>query len=437
MVVCDRYLASSVAYGEAQGLDRAWLCRDAAVPAAAGSDDTARHPAGSLGATERARIATRYEQDLALLGRVRDSYLRQAAQAAGCGSTRTVTAMRWPADVWTAVVADRMSLDPVRAGCRFFCCLTLVPLPRVCGARAGPAGPGHCGPAGTGAAGRGFARRGRPRHHPRDSARGAARARRSSRRARLPRHRGDRRTSSSRSRSKARPADRQDRSLGGLRRRRDLRRRAAVGERFVEARDERHAPRRGQSLQQRPFRDDARHVLRPPQRLHLLRQCAGRDERPAGRQREREHRLEHHLGDARRRTSTGAGRSSSAFLSGRSGSRRTAASGASISGATCAGRRRRRSCPNSGVLRAKRPLPGRRAPATLVGHRDAEQAAQHRRQGLRARLDDYQSRRRAGDRQRWRRRVRRGREVGRHAELSSPTSPTTPTSRRSKTTSSR
>ena len=25
MVVCDRYLASSIAYGEAQGVDAAWL----------------------------------------------------------------------------------------------------------------------------------------------------------------------------------------------------------------------------------------------------------------------------------------------------------------------------------------------------------------------------------------------------------------------------
>ena len=27
VVVCDRYLASSIAYGEAQGLDSAWLVR--------------------------------------------------------------------------------------------------------------------------------------------------------------------------------------------------------------------------------------------------------------------------------------------------------------------------------------------------------------------------------------------------------------------------
>ena len=45
ILVCDRYLASSVAYGEAQGLDRAWLARDPEVPAAAGRDDPARHPA--------------------------------------------------------------------------------------------------------------------------------------------------------------------------------------------------------------------------------------------------------------------------------------------------------------------------------------------------------------------------------------------------------
>ena len=60
VLVCDRYLASSIAYGEAQGLDPAWLADDAAVPAAAGADDPARHRPGDRrrGARPSTAIAT-------------------------------------------------------------------------------------------------------------------------------------------------------------------------------------------------------------------------------------------------------------------------------------------------------------------------------------------------------------------------------------------
>lgn len=77
MVVCDRYLASSVAYGEAQGLESAWLI------------DTQRHlpqpsvtilldipPEASLSRKRADR--DKFERDLALLGRVRSSYQRQS-----------------------------------------------------------------------------------------------------------------------------------------------------------------------------------------------------------------------------------------------------------------------------------------------------------------------------------------------------------------------
>jgi dTMP kinase len=73
IVICDRYLASSVAYGEAQGLDRGWLL------------DTQRHlprptltllldisPTSSLGRKAVAR--DRFERDLPLLERVRACY---------------------------------------------------------------------------------------------------------------------------------------------------------------------------------------------------------------------------------------------------------------------------------------------------------------------------------------------------------------------------
>ncbi len=81
MVICDRYQASSIAYGEAQGLEPAWLL------------DTQRHlpqpsvtilldipPDASLRRKEADR--DKFERDLALLGRVRSSYQRQS-EAAG------------------------------------------------------------------------------------------------------------------------------------------------------------------------------------------------------------------------------------------------------------------------------------------------------------------------------------------------------------------
>jgi dTMP kinase len=79
VVICDRYRASSVAYGEAQGLDPEWLgsiqryLPDAALTVLL---DIAPETA----AARKQRGRDRYERDLALLGRVRASYRRQAAQ---------------------------------------------------------------------------------------------------------------------------------------------------------------------------------------------------------------------------------------------------------------------------------------------------------------------------------------------------------------------
>ena len=80
VVVCDRYVASSVAYGEAQGLDVDWLTqtqRFLPLPDVTILLDIAPELAVERKATGR----DRYERDLAMLGRVRDSYLRQAEQA--------------------------------------------------------------------------------------------------------------------------------------------------------------------------------------------------------------------------------------------------------------------------------------------------------------------------------------------------------------------
>jgi dTMP kinase len=77
ILICDRYLASSVAYGEAQGLDPAWLLeiqRYLPQPDLTFLLDIA--PAVS--ATRKTADRDRYERDLALLGRVRNSYLQLA-----------------------------------------------------------------------------------------------------------------------------------------------------------------------------------------------------------------------------------------------------------------------------------------------------------------------------------------------------------------------
>ena len=79
IVVCDRYLASSIAYGEAQGLDPQWLAemqRHLPQPSLTVLLDIP--PEASLARKQRDR--DRYERDLQLLARVRNSYRRQALQ---------------------------------------------------------------------------------------------------------------------------------------------------------------------------------------------------------------------------------------------------------------------------------------------------------------------------------------------------------------------
>jgi dTMP kinase len=77
ILICDRYLASSVAYGEAHGLDGAWLAEiqkylpqpDLTILLDIPPDVSARRKTSDR---------DKYEQDLPLLARVRESYLRQA-----------------------------------------------------------------------------------------------------------------------------------------------------------------------------------------------------------------------------------------------------------------------------------------------------------------------------------------------------------------------
>ena len=78
ILVCDRYTASSVAYGEAQGLDAPWLLEiQKFLPLASVTIllDIAPETAAQRKSVDR----DRYERDLAMLARVRESYHRQAA----------------------------------------------------------------------------------------------------------------------------------------------------------------------------------------------------------------------------------------------------------------------------------------------------------------------------------------------------------------------
>jgi dTMP kinase len=78
VVVCDRYRASSVAYGEAQGLDAAWL-EDIQRPLPVAGLTVLLDIAPETAVARKGQGRDRYERDLPLLARVRESYKRQAA----------------------------------------------------------------------------------------------------------------------------------------------------------------------------------------------------------------------------------------------------------------------------------------------------------------------------------------------------------------------
>jgi len=104
VLICDRYLASSVAYGEAQGLDAAWLMEiQKYLPQPDLTFLLDINPAVS--ARRKTTDRDKYERDLALLGRVRNSYVRQAS----AGGWTTLDANRdraaVAADVWSVVRA--------------------------------------------------------------------------------------------------------------------------------------------------------------------------------------------------------------------------------------------------------------------------------------------------------------------------------------------
>ena len=79
ILVSDRYTASSVAYGEALGLDPAWLSEiQKFLPAAAITIMLDIAPETAV--TRKSVDRDRYERDLAMQGRVRESYRRQATE---------------------------------------------------------------------------------------------------------------------------------------------------------------------------------------------------------------------------------------------------------------------------------------------------------------------------------------------------------------------
>lgn len=113
VVVCDRYRASSVAYGEAQGLDVAWLediQRHLPTPTVTVLLDIAPETAAARKRAGR----DRYERDMDLLARVRESYRRQAADPSWLLINAEGTREAVAADV-ARLVLPRLGLSPTPA----------------------------------------------------------------------------------------------------------------------------------------------------------------------------------------------------------------------------------------------------------------------------------------------------------------------------------
>lgn len=80
IVICDRYQASSVAYGGAHGLDEAWLADiQRFLPRSHLTVLLDIDP--TVGVARKRENRDHYESDLELLARVRESYQRQARHA--------------------------------------------------------------------------------------------------------------------------------------------------------------------------------------------------------------------------------------------------------------------------------------------------------------------------------------------------------------------
>jgi dTMP kinase len=78
VLVCDRYISSSIAYGQSQGLDAAWL-RDVQRHLPQPDLTVLLDIAPDVSARRKTSDRDKFERDLALLARVRKNYLQQAA----------------------------------------------------------------------------------------------------------------------------------------------------------------------------------------------------------------------------------------------------------------------------------------------------------------------------------------------------------------------
>jgi dTMP kinase len=107
ILVCDRYLASSIAYGDAQGLDPAWLAEmQKFLPPASLTIMLDIAPATAV--QRKSVDRDRYERDLAMQERVRESYRRQATAGGWIVLDGERTKDAIAADVFSAV-SSRLS----------------------------------------------------------------------------------------------------------------------------------------------------------------------------------------------------------------------------------------------------------------------------------------------------------------------------------------
>lgn len=102
VLVCDRYLASSIAYGEAHGLDGVWL-RDIQRHLPQPDLTFLLDIAPEVSARRKTVARDKFERDLGLLTRVRESYLRQARDGGWVRLDADRDRALVAADVWAAV----------------------------------------------------------------------------------------------------------------------------------------------------------------------------------------------------------------------------------------------------------------------------------------------------------------------------------------------
>jgi dTMP kinase len=104
VLVCDRYIASSIAYGEAQDLDPAWLAEvQKFLPAPTLTIMLDIEPETAV--QRKSADRDRYERDLAMQGRVRESYRRQAAEQGWVQLDGERPKAEIAADVFSAVLS--------------------------------------------------------------------------------------------------------------------------------------------------------------------------------------------------------------------------------------------------------------------------------------------------------------------------------------------